>query len=217
MEANHFTGNKITKSSNESFDGKSEITSFQKHQMLLKSVLEKLNLDVNYDRHVTKNTKPLPRKYFENVEASHTSVADKFNSNDNTTKDNKAKQEPNKLRTSKSAISNNSTAKVSLAYPKLEHNVSSERINNKLKGSCKTREMYEKKIYCTPERNLCTWKRDSKQPTELFNPDFNFNSSYYRSQSSGRKLLESIKNKVFSEYSFTCQDGSLFVTENRIV
>lgn len=137
----------------------------QRHQLVLKSLLEKLNLDSNHQRHVVKNVKRLPRKYFENLEERDSRPEDQSSVASHKAND---------------GFETNSYWR--------------RKANMEIETNCK-----EVPI---PQR-ICT-RRPAGPAGELFNPNYNFNRTY--NPSSGRTLLESIRNKIFFEHLPTSND-----------
>lgn len=103
-------------------------------QKTLQYLLGKLNLDVNYDKHVPKGTKRLPKKYFQNVSECVSNASVKFTKN--STEEKVTKQNLNldiKNETAKSS-SNNSFIEIktndSDTSQNLVINIVQERVQN---------------------------------------------------------------------------------------
>lgn len=188
---------------------------FRKHQLLLKSVLEKLNLDANYENHVSKDAKNLPTKYFENAKK-----IDKLSKwqcdNLNLDIQNEIKKRTQTVNSLMQDSSKSSSVDELLSQkrPSCSNNNDNNavqnqmvlEINEKLKGLNLNRvnnkeldDSYEKSTVRKSHR-----KKETKNPSELFNPDFNFHKPI---KEAGRSLLESIRSRVFSEYAYPVPDG----------
>lgn len=162
-------------------------TNFQKHQLLLKSVLEKLMLDVNDNKRLVKNIKELPKKYFEDVRKSDQTTQQQEQQQQ--TKEVKKRNKVKHLRLSKSETINTFTNDIKTNDKKVCQHI------------CKPKKMIHFTTRIVPNKfedcknNL----QQQQQPTELFNPNFNFHKPFCNA-SIKTNLIESIKRRVFAEY-----------------